>query len=74
MRRAFFARDARVIENRFHIRRTKKGDIKANGNRERDARVCAGGPPKRGDEPRALFRFPYAYIYVIHIHAASMNL
>jgi len=33
-----FLRDARH-RNRFHIRRTKKGDIKGDGNRERDGIV-----------------------------------
>lgn len=55
----------RVIEIVFIFAGPKKGDIKGDGNRERDG-IAQGGPLKYGDEPRGL-QIP---IYIIHTREA----
>jgi hypothetical protein len=70
-----FLRDARH-RNRFHIRRTKKGDIKptetGKGTGVRAGERRGGGSLKRGDEQRGLW-IPIC-VYILYTHAGSMNL
>lgn len=60
--------------NRFHIRRTKKGDIKATETGK--GRELRRGSPKLGDEPRdpRILLCVCMYVCILYIHKRSMNL
>lgn len=61
-----FPRDARH-QNRFHIRRTKKGDIKGDGNREWDG-IAQGVPETWRRTARS--SDSHMHVYIIHTREA----